>query len=556
MASLSDIILVLGDFNMPGILWDTCSESGDLIPSSLGALGSFFDSLFEFGLRQVNEIRNNNGRLLDLVFCNCFDVSVSRTAPYVTPEDGYHPTLHVSFEFTDMVVSRTDGGTHGSRFSFRNTDFGLLSERLLNTRWPTYCDQSVDGQLSVFYDLLGSCFSRMRYDLKANPRGFYNFVNSKRGTRFPVFMRFNDIEASDSRTISDLFADFFQGTYVDSPAAMLEYPFYIQSYDIVSSIRLSYDEVLKGLKSLKSNYSPGPDGVPSAVLRHCACALYIPLTDLFNYSLASGHFPSVWKESFIVPLHKNGSIFDVRNYRILMYADDVKLFASVSSDVDSARLQGDFDRLINWCVVNCMTLNRGKCKSMTFSRRCALSTDYHIDDYYLEKVSCFKDLGVCLDTKLNFNYHIDSCVGKAMSVLGFIKRWSKEFDDPYLGSRQCKGIFCWGLGWGDVTELPPYVNRLRLIDLPTLERRRRMLDILFIVKLVNGMIDSDFLIGHLNFVVPSRPMRHFLPLRLPLFKYNYEANSPLNRLIIEFNHSFNLFSLTDSISCIKRAIMD
>ncbi|XP_075170451.1 uncharacterized protein LOC142242808 [Haematobia irritans] len=161
---------------------------------------------------------------------------------------------------------------------------------------------------------------------------------------------------------------------------------------------------------------------------------------------------------------------------------------------------------------------------MTFSRRCALSTDYHIDHYYLEKVSCFKDLGVWLDTKLNFNYHIDSCVGKAMSVLGFIKRWSKEFDDPYLG-------------WGDVTELPPYVNRLRLIDLPTLERRRRMLDILFIVKLVNGMIDSDFLIGHLNFVVPSRPMRHFLPLRLPLFKYNYEANSPLNRLIIEFNHS-------------------
>ncbi|XP_075150995.1 uncharacterized protein LOC142225106 [Haematobia irritans] len=198
---------------------------------------------------------------------------------------------------------------------------------------------------------------------------------------------------------------------------------------------------------------------------------------------------------------------------------------------------------------------------MTFSRRCALSTDYHIDDYYLEKVSCFKDLGVWLDTKLNFNYHIDSCVGKAMSVLGFIKRWSKEFDDPYQGKRiesvqrNFLLVALRGLGWGDVTELPPYVNRLRLIDLPTLERKRRMLDILFIVKLVNGMIDSDFLIGHLNFVVPSRPMRHFLPLRLPLFKYNYEANSPLNRLIIEFNHSFNLFSLTDSISCIKRAIL-
>jgi len=41
------------------------------------------------------------------------------------------------------------------------------------------------------------------------------------------------------------------------------------------------------------------------------------------------------------------------------------------------------------------------------------------------------DLGILLDRKLKFDSHITSTVNKAMSVLGFIKRWSKAFDDPY-----------------------------------------------------------------------------------------------------------------------------
>lgn len=68
-----------------------------------------------------------------------------------------------------------------------------------------------------------------------------------------------------------------------------------------------------GLKFINCNYSPGPDGVPSANLKYCARLMYMPLTDLLNWSLAFGCFPSIWKESYIVPLHKNDSRFDIEN---------------------------------------------------------------------------------------------------------------------------------------------------------------------------------------------------------------------------------------------------
>lgn len=59
----------------------------------------------------------------------------------------------------------------------------------------------------------------------------------------------------------------------------------------------------------------GPDDIPAIFLKNCAYSLTYPVTHLFNMSLNSGIFPDVWKETFIVPLHKTGDASNVRNYR-------------------------------------------------------------------------------------------------------------------------------------------------------------------------------------------------------------------------------------------------
>jgi len=50
----------------------------------------------------------------------------------------------------------------------------------------------------------------------------------------------------------------------------------------------------------------------------------------------------------------------------------------------------------------------------------------------LDRIYSVNDLNVLLDPKLIFDSQIDrSSVYKAMSVLAFIKHWSKKFDDAY-----------------------------------------------------------------------------------------------------------------------------
>jgi hypothetical protein len=49
----------------------------------------------------------------------------------------------------------------------------------------------------------------------------------------------------------------------------------------------------------------------------------------------------------------------------------------------------------------------------------------------LDRVSSINDLGVIMDEKIYFSEHMDVMVGKAFAMLGFIRRLSSEFRDPY-----------------------------------------------------------------------------------------------------------------------------
>ena len=68
---------------------------------------------------------------------------------------------------------------------------------------------------------------------------------------------------------------------------------------------------------------------------------------------------------------------------------------------------------------------------MSFCRSTPHTAHYLLDASPLDRVFEIKDLGIILDPKLKFDSHISFMVNKAINVLGFIKRWSKEFNEPY-----------------------------------------------------------------------------------------------------------------------------
>ena len=67
---------------------------------------------------------------------------------------------------------------------------------------------------------------------------------------------------------------------------------------------------------MDANKSTGPDKIPTKLLKLCAVLIYEPLTKLFNKSLSSGCFPTIWKQANVSAIFKNkGSNSEPTNYR-------------------------------------------------------------------------------------------------------------------------------------------------------------------------------------------------------------------------------------------------
>jgi hypothetical protein len=45
----------------------------------------------------------------------------------------------------------------------------------------------------------------------------------------------------------------------------------------------------------------------------------------------------------------------------------------------------------------------------------------------LDRVGSINDVGVIMDSKISFTGHIDITVGRALAMLGFVKRLSSDF---------------------------------------------------------------------------------------------------------------------------------
>jgi len=115
-----------------------------------------------------------------------------------------------------------------------------------------------------------------------------------------------------------------------------------------------------------------------------------------------------------------------------MYANDDKLCFSYYYIESGFCLQSDIHTFQEWCQYNLLNLNYLKCNVMNFYRGTPTFMSYSLQNMSLIRIYSVNDLGVLLDIKLKFDSHITSIVNKAMSILGFIMRWSEEFDDSKL----------------------------------------------------------------------------------------------------------------------------
>ena len=198
----------------------------------------------------------------------------------------------------------------------------------------TYKRTGMAKDYNIFSDIRRSCkdlndqlhsdyIGNLEDSLVRNPKYFWTFMRNIRNDRgLPCEVSFGDVRLSSVTDIADAFAEHFQSAYVLPIACGVS----VASANNVNSAEfreplsnldtvISLEEVFAALSGLRDSHSAGPDNLSSSFLKSCIFSLSSPIHKIFNRSLSEGKFPSIWKLSFIQPIHKSGKRDIVENYR-------------------------------------------------------------------------------------------------------------------------------------------------------------------------------------------------------------------------------------------------
>ena len=113
---------------------------------------------------------------------------------------------------------------------------------------------------------------------------------------------------------------------------------------------------------------------------------------------------------------------------IVLYADDTKIWRTITSWDDHIQLQKDISALYNWSILNKMRFHPDKCSVLTVSNKhieYVLPFDrfgYHLNGVYLNYVSSQRDLGVRITSNFMWKTHCSNLARTASSRLGLLKR--------------------------------------------------------------------------------------------------------------------------------------
>ena len=202
---------------------------------------------------------------------------------------------------------------------------------------------------------------------------------------------------------------------------------------------------------------------------------------------------------------------DSINSTVNIFADDTKLFRSVTSDEEHVVLQSDLDMLADWSETWQLKFNASKCKVLHIGQH-DTNYEYYLGNSKLENTTMEKDLGVIMDGELKFHNHVAQAAKKASGVLAQIRRTMACHNETTI-TLLYKGIVRPLLEYANViwhprykmdmeaietvqrraTKLVPelrnvdYSQRLKILKLPSMQYRLRRGDMIQVYKIVKGL---------------------------------------------------------------------
>jgi len=169
--------------------------------------------------------------------------------------------------------------------------------------------------------------------VKSNPKYFYSYAKRFARQKQSISMLFdkqNNI-CSDPKQIANILQDQFRSVFsnpeeTDLSAADFTPPTISKRFS-ESDLTFSEEDVVSAIDEIKPDAAPGPDGIPTILLKSCKHALARPIHILWTISFDAGKVPASYKNSLVCPLHKKGSQATASNYRpVSLTSHIIKIF--------------------------------------------------------------------------------------------------------------------------------------------------------------------------------------------------------------------------------------
>ena len=224
------------------------------------------------------------------------------------------------------------------------------------------------------------------------------------------------------------------------------------------------------------------------------------------------------------------------NSKFLLFADDHKLYRAIESLNDAFLLQGNLTRVAEWCALNRMELTAPKCRVLTVTRRkTGVVFRYSINNEALDSVQSIRDLGGVINKSVSFTEHYSGIISTASKMLGYIKKTAANFSDPRALTVLYTALVRPHLEYASPILSPgarPHVNRLEAVqrrflqfaafrlgmginrsdhdytnitmnlNIPSLETRQTVADLLLLYKVLNYILDSPGLLEIIRLRIP------------------------------------------------------
>lgn len=157
-SAASDIVLLLGDYNLPQLQWTFDEDVNGYLPANASSEQELVltESISTCGLVQLNSISNPNGRLLDLAFTNApDDFEISHPVLPLLPIDPHHPPLELQVDVHRCVHVPANAQSDSIDLDLRRCDFESLNAEFSSVDWEQLLQgHSVDDIVLLFYDKL------------------------------------------------------------------------------------------------------------------------------------------------------------------------------------------------------------------------------------------------------------------------------------------------------------------------------------------------------------------------------------------------------------------